>query len=299
MDAKLLSKLARVQLRNACFTLIPYDDGQYETLLAMASDKDGFISYLVVGKEICPTTETPHLQGYMEFRSRQDLVRLLAFLPFNYCRARRGTQDQAINYCKKDEDFVEVGLPKVQGLRNDLRAARAVTCKKRTWRDVVTDVNLDVPRAKFGKWLRETWDYCHEEEEDPVLTGWKIPLITDFKKSVVLIGASSIGKSEYARACLPNAVVASHIDDLKNVDLSMGIIFDDMDFTQWPRSAQIHVLCNRTKRTIHARYNNITIPKGTPKIFTCNAFPFLQQDRAIDARLNVIEVKKGMLIDLD
>ena len=113
-------------------------------------------------------------------------------------------------------------------------------------------------------------------------------------RSLVLIGESGIGKTQFALACLPDALWCTHMDDLLSFDPQehKGIIFDDMSFAHMPRTAQIHVSDWDCVRSIHCRYRSATIPAHTPKIFTCNEFPFTAHDSAIDRRLTVKHLEK-------
>lgn len=81
------------------------------------------VQYLIAGEEICPDTKRVHWQSYAEFRGEGKTIKQIAeafedkqIKVFN----RRGTQMQAINYCKKDNKFEEFGEMKKQGERTDL-----------------------------------------------------------------------------------------------------------------------------------------------------------------------------------
>lgn len=110
-------------------------------------------------------------------------------------------------------------------------------------------------------------------------------------RALVLQGPTGVGKTTWALRNAPKpALVVSHIDDLKKCDEPYkSIIFDDMDFTHWPRNAQIHLLDFFLDRSIHARNTNAFIKKGTHKIFTCNTFPFIE-DPAIRRRIHVVDL---------
>ena len=71
------------------------------------------MTYLTYGKEVS-STGTPHLQGYLEWFTSISLVALKKRLgiPEIHLEARIGTQQQAIDYCHKDGDFVEYGVRK-------------------------------------------------------------------------------------------------------------------------------------------------------------------------------------------
>lgn len=81
--------------------------------------------YIIVGKEVAPTTGTPHLQGYVELIKRTSFSSLLKIIPAGvHIERRKGTQKQAIVYCSKDGDTFSVGEPKRQGSRSDYDLAK-------------------------------------------------------------------------------------------------------------------------------------------------------------------------------
>ena len=96
---------------------------------------------------------------------------------------------------------------------------------------------------------------------------------------IIVQGPAGIGKTEFALRFFgadgAGVRLISHIDDLKKHDLRglKAVVFDDMDFKKWPRQSQIH-LCDAAKdRSIHCRYNNVSLPSGLVRIFTCNVKP--------------------------
>lgn len=71
-------------------------------------------TYLIFGYELGDEGNTPHLQGYVELAKRARKTELKK-LPFGWTvhwEGRRGTQDAAIEYCKKDKAFEEFGEPR-------------------------------------------------------------------------------------------------------------------------------------------------------------------------------------------
>lgn len=110
-------------------------------------------------------------------------------------------------------------------------------------------------------------------------------------KSIVVIGASGVGKTTWATKHIPKpALLVTHMDDLKRFDKSRhkAILFDDVDFKHLPITSQIHIVDSNLPRSIHVRYGTVTIPKDTQKIFTCNEFPFQEHD-AIKRRIYLIK----------
>ena len=80
-------------------------------------------AYVIVGKEIAPTTGTPHLQGYVELHGKCRLAQLKDFLPrANWKPRGYGKAEWCANYCKKDGDWEESGTlstwRKAQALRD-------------------------------------------------------------------------------------------------------------------------------------------------------------------------------------
>lgn len=108
--------------RNYCFTI--FDCEKYlKQKPAVFPDE---IKYLIFQKEKCPTSGKEHFQGYVELTkpSRLGLVKKLFNCEWIHLEKRKGTQDQAITYCKKSETKVdgpwEFGSPGKQGQRTDL-----------------------------------------------------------------------------------------------------------------------------------------------------------------------------------
>jgi len=67
---------------------------------------------MVVGDEV-GEEETPHLQGYVVFTQRKLFTAVTKWMPRGHFEVKRGTAQQASDYCKKDNKFVEYGvLPK-------------------------------------------------------------------------------------------------------------------------------------------------------------------------------------------
>jgi len=121
---------------------------------------------------------------------------------------------------------------------------------------------------------------------------WRWPMLENIQ-SVVLIGPSNIGKTQYAKAHFNNPLFVSHKDRLRDFEPGThdGIIFDDMDFNHYPRTAQIHLTDWDEDRDLDARYMCAKIPANTRKIFTCNTMCVDNRDEAIARRITVINLK--------
>jgi len=108
-----------------CFTInnfVPSDVIGLRNLV-----KEEKADYVIFGREV-GQSGTRHLQGYLEFKSRKSLnqVRKIVSRKGHY-EARRGSKEEAADYCRKEEDYEEFGeaAESNRGARNDLEAIKA------------------------------------------------------------------------------------------------------------------------------------------------------------------------------
>lgn len=103
--------------RNVCFTCNNYTDDFVQSLKEISK------KYIVFGFEV-GDMGTPHLQGYIEFASSKRWSTIHKLLPGCHTEARKGTAQEAADYCKKDGDYYEDGVISRQGARPDLDALK-------------------------------------------------------------------------------------------------------------------------------------------------------------------------------
>lgn len=287
--------------RKWVFTLNNYTEEEVEHIKSLSTDLSAKnIRYLCFGKEIAPSTGTPHLQGYIEFINPVRPPRVSAVLG-RRCRNKKanGTAEQNRVYCSKEEgEFFEAGrYSRGQGSRSDLDKIREMI------QDGATE--KEIAEQHFAQWVRYRASFQAYRTlilNAPSLGRFPLdsfpnewPRIMDWSKTIVLWGDSGIGKTQFALALIGKALLVSHMDDLKKFDTSIheGIIFDDMDINHFPRSAQIHITDQDQDRSIHCRYGNAIIPMNTKKIFTTNeenGACMLVTDPAIKRRILVIHL---------
>lgn len=188
-----------------CFTLNNFTEKEEQAL------KDGFgkwYDYMIVGHEhmspnVFPNSKlfdkqteakkwTPHLQGYFETcrplgsnKPQRKSLKQVKMLLGNraHIEKRWGTQFQAIEYCKKEGDYWELGTPRKQGARSDLDGLREMA-------------NTDG--------MREVTSYCTAQQitiASKFLTYNETMRDLEIPPTVTWIwGPSGCGKSTYARA---------------------------------------------------------------------------------------------------
>ncbi len=288
--------------RRWTFTMNNYTAEQVLTITDLTKKDDGsaVINYIVVGYEI-GDQGTPHLQGYVEFCVKRTLTSVKSFVgQSGHFEVSQGNAIQNTEYCTKDKDIlIQWGEPMTQGKRKDIEdvisAIQQGSTIKQLW--------IEFPRnmVLHEKGIRSAYKILspHVVVQTPCYAlntfSWKTDF--DWSLSQIFWGNSGIGKTEFARALLPKALLISHMDDLLTYDHVEhdGLIFDDMDFKHIHRGAQIHIFDQAFARSLHCRYACAHIPANTKKIFTTNEIAgniFLRGDAAIERRVKVTHLIK-------
>lgn len=93
-----------------CITINNY------TPLDMLRFQNVAFEYSIFGKEVAPTTGTPHLQGYLHFKNKVRFTAVKKLFPTNGdIRPADGNATQNKVYCSKDMDFQEYGVCPMDG----------------------------------------------------------------------------------------------------------------------------------------------------------------------------------------
>jgi len=100
-------------------------------------------------------------------------------------------------------------------------------------------------------------------------------LTVNWSRCLYLWGGTGTGKTQWAVHQFTNPLLVCQRDCLKDfrADKHDGIVFDDMDFSNWDRTELIHLCDWDNERRIKCRYRDAVIPAQTKKIFTSN-IPF-------------------------
>lgn len=131
-----------------CFTLNNYTEEELQDVRRIEESNED-VTYVCFGREVAESG-TPHLQGYLEFKQKIRLggVRRLRGMGRAHLELRRGTQDQAIDYCKKDGRFEEFGVrfESRRGARSDLDQIKELLDGGAT--------EEKIAESHFGSWVR-------------------------------------------------------------------------------------------------------------------------------------------------
>lgn len=170
------------KLRHTVFTLNNYTDRDIDDLKNW--DRH---SYLVFGKEVAPSTGTPHLQGYIEFKNQILFTTIKKKFPNIHVEKRKGTPKEASDYCKKeDPNFYECGELSQQGERKDLKEITSNILEGKTTVDDIT-INNPIMFHQYGRTLQKIEDIAMRRK-----------FRTEMTKGIWYHGPTGAGKSHKA-----------------------------------------------------------------------------------------------------
>ena len=273
--------------RGWCYTLNNWTNAEFSSL------KNLECKYHIIGREI-GEKGTPHLQGYLSF---EKTCRIKSLKKLNerihWEMAKDG--EKAINYCMKEDSDPFIKDNRKQGQRSDLINLTRELNEGKSVTEVAKAYPSDYIRYHAGieKYAKLVQVSSESAEYSLVECCKYVKLFPIQNYTSVVIGDAGCGKTQYALSHFVKPLLVTHIDDLLNLQQDNdGIVFDDMDFTHWHRTHQIHILDYDNTRSIHCRYRTASIPKHTFKIFTGNKMMFNWGDDAIWRRMSVTEVGK-------
>lgn len=175
--------------------------------------------YAVAGREISPTTGTPHLQGYVAFANPRSLASIRKLLVGCHVEPARGTPQQCRQYCIKDESFRELGDPPPEdpGTREKQRWENARALAKEGRFD---DIPADIYVRYIGNLHRIYRDTLPPLDPLPSTCGtW-------------LVGPTGVGKSRGVRQSFPLVYPKPLNKWWDGYDNQTHVLLDDVDYNQ-------------------------------------------------------------------
>lgn len=173
------------QSRGWCYTFNNYTDATITVLSALAPT----VTYLIYGKEKCPTTGTPHLQGYLYYKNKRRFKSVKKELPDGcHIESAQGNPQQNHDYCIKEGDFTEYGVLPKAGKRVDLDDFGSMV---RESDNAPTETDLLINHAAIVA--------RYPLFVDRVINHFHAPVQLETTDNLWLYGVSGGGKSYHAR----------------------------------------------------------------------------------------------------
>jgi len=252
--------------RTWCFTYFPeYQDHTEDELIGIiqAFEELG-TTYLIAGKESCPTTDRIHLQGYVRFRN----ARRLSFIKRHVSdrltlNIAGGSAQQNKTYCSKGGDYYESGTIPKQGKRSDLAKAYAIAKAGGSIHDYLESDN-------------PTWQGLQGFHRLAAVVSMKdmAGKKTGNKEVHWYYGASGSGKTYYARVNNPDAWVSPAAGNLRWFDGYIGqkvAIFDEFHPDHFRKHVELaHRLLHPWDEAVEIK--GATISWRPQKIYICSLF---------------------------
>lgn len=275
---------------------------------------------------------TLHYQGYVELTEMRTWRFLLDNVdPYTHFEKRMGTQQEAIDYVKKTgkhsnkahthlEGPYTSGEPKsIKGGDKPKRipyyeVARAAiaTGSFSEGRAMLLEHYPDKMLDKGTDIERNLRNYTHKPYKPKfTLDDFTIPSI-NLGKCVLMHGDTELGKSQFALAHFKNPLLVKgkNTEKLREYNTTVdGIVLDEVNFT----TTDTHLENNLTMLDMDedvamwARYANVTLPAGLPKIFLTNKKNPMRifytyedevenkpQCEAIDSRVRLVNIDKDI-----
>lgn len=161
-------------------------------------------SYAVYGKEIAPSTGTPHIQGYVEFPTLKSSKQIHEYFPTCHAEYAKGSGPQNRDYCIKDGDFQEYGVmgndrqreagsKRGHEVSEDWDAARKAAEEGRF---------EDIPSKLYCRYVRN-FQFIHGEHQKKLVKD--LEGVEDGQWAIWLYGPTGTGKSRWVKEHYPGA----------------------------------------------------------------------------------------------
>lgn len=137
--------------RGWVMTLNNFSEMEYRDIVTFMKNET---EYGVIGIER-GSSGTPHLQMHMEFKNMKSAKQLKAINNRMHIEKRKGTKEQAAEYCKKEGMYEEFGkLKDEKGKRNDLLEVKKAVQEGKTMNQII-EVAQGYQALKYAETLRK------------------------------------------------------------------------------------------------------------------------------------------------
>jgi hypothetical protein len=136
--------------RSFCITINNYTETDLEQLQKLKSN------YILLAHEVGEETQTPHIQGFLYFKNTTTIARLSKHIPRAHIEITQGTNEQAINYCRKDQNIIfENGKAPIKpGKRNDLTDIRRAVQQGEDMVSIINNYPANYQAIRYAEKIR-------------------------------------------------------------------------------------------------------------------------------------------------
>lgn len=214
-------------VRSRKFTFTDFDISHYNGEYYSTNNPE--CDYIFAGRETCPTTKRPHLQGFVYFRHARSVRSVRKLFKPCHVEVIRGSFEQNEKYCSKEGDWYESGeRPKTALEKGHTEQQRWKRIKDLAKAGDLKTLEDEEPRV----WLRD-----HDLLHRIALKYASPPAILSQLKNGYIYGNPGIGKTRWVREFFGVTRVFSKAGDTKWWDGYNGepvVIIDDLE----PRDAE-------------------------------------------------------------
>jgi len=247
--------------RHWCFTLNNPTQEEKQRLSEISTTSPGF-QYMVYQLEL-GENETEHLQGYIEFRNVVRFNRVKSLIsPRIHLEKRRGTREQARDYCMKEEtrvdgpfEFGEWVTSRGQGFRTDLVTIRNLVREGKT--------EAELWEAHFETMVRYHRSIVRYKDVTTIHRDYG-PVVH------VLYGPTGTGKSKWVTDTFPGAYWKSQDQWWDGYESEESVVFDE--FYGWIKYSILLRICDRYPLQLERKGGFVKF-RSRNIIFTTNQEP--------------------------
>nr|WDW25743.1 MAG: replication-associated protein [Canine circovirus]WDW25744.1 MAG: replication-associated protein [Canine circovirus] len=167
-----------------CFTVNNWTEEEYGLIVSTCKSS---AKYLIIGKEV-GENGTPHLQGFVNFKKKLRLSGLKKLPGFTraHVEIAMGSDLENQKYCRKGNQYLEIGVPSSRGKSSSLRECLDLLLKEKG----------DLKKA--ANEYPEVFVRHHRGLRDYISTAGLIPVRQSKSYTIVLIGPPGVGKTRKA-----------------------------------------------------------------------------------------------------
>lgn len=199
--------------RNFVFTWNNYTDENISTLAALE------YKYIYYGKEVAPTTGTPHLQGYMSLVQATTESAIRKKLKGAHVEIMKGSFEQNDLYCSKSGDVTELGTKPISNkAKGEKEIERYKRAREYAQSGEFDKIDADIYIRHLGNLKKIR---AESQNAPPALTG---ELVNEW-----LWGPPGSGKTSLAFSENPSCYLKGLNKWWDGYDSQDAVIIDDMD----------------------------------------------------------------------